>query len=149
MQVFVTGANGFIGGAVAAALIAAGHKVRGMVRNNAKASAVAAHDVQAVVGPLDDAALLQGEAHAATAAHASGCQPLLASCHLDANRDGCAGDDHGIFVLRVVNIETALNGLHGDIADGQEVLDLLEIHLLWPLDTDCDLHIELGLVDPQ
>ncbi|MEA3071240.1 MAG: hypothetical protein QOD29_2686, partial [Alphaproteobacteria bacterium] len=27
MQVFVTGANGFIGGAVAAALIAAGHKV--------------------------------------------------------------------------------------------------------------------------
>jgi putative tryptophan/tyrosine transport system substrate-binding protein len=35
MQVFVTGANGFIGGAVAAALIAAGHKVRGLVRNKA------------------------------------------------------------------------------------------------------------------
>ena len=32
MQVFLTGANGFIGGAVAAALIAAGHKVRGLVR---------------------------------------------------------------------------------------------------------------------
>ena len=62
MQVFVTGANGFIGGAVAAALIAAGHKVRGLVRNKAKASAVAAHDVQAVVGSLDDAALLQAEA---------------------------------------------------------------------------------------
>ena len=44
MQVFVTGANGFIGGAVAAALIAAGHKVRGLVRNKAKASAVAAHE---------------------------------------------------------------------------------------------------------
>ena len=57
MQVFVTGANGFIGGAVAAALIAAGHKVRGLVRNKAKASAVAAHAVQAVVGSLDDAAL--------------------------------------------------------------------------------------------
>ena len=42
MQVFVTGANGFIGGAVAAALIAAGHKVRGLVRNKAKAGAVAA-----------------------------------------------------------------------------------------------------------
>ena len=40
MQVFVTGANGFIGGAVAAALIAAGHKVRGPVRNKAKAGAV-------------------------------------------------------------------------------------------------------------
>ena len=67
MQVFVTGANGFIGGAVAAALIAAGHKVRGLVRNKAKASAVAAHAVQAVVGSLDDAALLQAEAHAADA----------------------------------------------------------------------------------
>jgi uncharacterized protein YbjT (DUF2867 family) len=67
MQVFVTGANGFIGGAVAAALIAAGHKVRGLVRNKAKASAVAADDVQAVVGSLDDAALLQAEAHAADA----------------------------------------------------------------------------------
>ena len=67
MQVFVTGANGFIGGAVAAALIAAGHEVRGLVRNKAKASAVAAHDVQAVVGSLDDAALLQAEAHAADA----------------------------------------------------------------------------------
>jgi hypothetical protein len=52
----------------AAALIAAGHKVRGLVRNKAKASAVAAHDVQAVVGSLDDAALLQAEAHAANAA---------------------------------------------------------------------------------
>ena len=67
MQVFVTGANGFIGGAVAAALIAAGHKVRGLVRNKAKAGAVAAHDIQAVVGSLDDAALLQAEAHAADA----------------------------------------------------------------------------------
>jgi nucleoside-diphosphate-sugar epimerase len=67
MQVFVTGANGFIGGAVAAALIAAGHKVRGLVRNKAKASAVAAHAVQAVVGSLDDAALLQAEARAADA----------------------------------------------------------------------------------
>src|SRR3984893_8624504 len=67
MQVFVTGANGFIGGAVAAALIAAGHKVRGLVRNKAKAGAVAAHDVQAVVGSLDDAALLQAEARAADA----------------------------------------------------------------------------------
>jgi nucleoside-diphosphate-sugar epimerase len=67
MQIFLTGANGFIGGAVAAALIAAGHKVRGLVRNKAKASAVAAHDVQAVVGSLDDAALLQAEAHAADA----------------------------------------------------------------------------------
>src|ERR671934_2164770 len=67
MQIFITGANGFIGGAVASTLIAAGHRVRGLVRSKAKADAVAAHGVEAVVGSLDDAALLQAEARAADA----------------------------------------------------------------------------------
>jgi len=67
MQIFITGANGFIGGAVAAALIADGHTVRGLVRSKAKADAVAAYGVEAVVGSLDDAALLQAEARAADA----------------------------------------------------------------------------------
>jgi nucleoside-diphosphate-sugar epimerase len=67
MQIFITGANGFIGGAVASALIADGHTVRGLVRSKAKADAVAAHGVEAVVGSLDDAALLQAEARAADA----------------------------------------------------------------------------------
>jgi nucleoside-diphosphate-sugar epimerase len=67
MRIFLTGANGFIGGAVASALIAGGHRVRGLVRDQAKADAVAAHGVAAVVGSLDDAALLQAEARAADA----------------------------------------------------------------------------------
>src|SRR5262245_51956339 len=67
MQIFVTGASGFIGGAVASALIADGHTVRGLVRSKAKADAVAAYGVEAVVGSLDDAALLQAEARAADA----------------------------------------------------------------------------------
>ena len=67
MRVFVTGANGFIGGAVASALIAAGHAVRGLVRDKIKAAAVTAHGIEAVVGTLDDAALLQAEARAADA----------------------------------------------------------------------------------
>jgi uncharacterized protein YbjT (DUF2867 family) len=58
MRVFLTGASGFIGGAVASALIAQGHSVRGLVRNKAKAEAVAAHGVEPVLGSLDDAALL-------------------------------------------------------------------------------------------
>jgi nucleoside-diphosphate-sugar epimerase len=67
MRIFLTGANGFIGGAVAAALIADGHKVRGLVRNQAKAYAVAAYGVDAVLGTLDDAALLAAEARVAHA----------------------------------------------------------------------------------
>src|SRR5262245_4578848 len=65
LQIFITGANGFIGGAVASALIADGHTVRGLVRSQAKADAVAACGVEAVLGSLDDAALLQAEARAA------------------------------------------------------------------------------------
>jgi nucleoside-diphosphate-sugar epimerase len=67
MRIFITGANGFIGGAVSSALISDGHTVRGLVRNKAKADAVAAHGIEAVVGSLDDAALLQAEARAADA----------------------------------------------------------------------------------
>ena len=67
MRVFVTGANGFIGGAVASVLVAAGHAVRGLVRDKVKAAAVAAHGVEPAVGTLDDAALLQAEARAADA----------------------------------------------------------------------------------
>ena len=45
MKIFLTGANGYIGGAAATSLIAAGHKVRGLVRDEEKAGAVAAHGV--------------------------------------------------------------------------------------------------------
>jgi uncharacterized protein YbjT (DUF2867 family) len=59
MRIFLTGANGFIGGEVAMALIAAGPTVRGLVRNKPNAEVVAAHGIEAVIGSLDDAAVLQ------------------------------------------------------------------------------------------
>ena len=67
MKIFVTGANGYIGGLVASALIADGHKVRGLVRSKEKADAVEARGVQPVIGSLDDVDLLQAEARAADA----------------------------------------------------------------------------------
>src|SRR6195952_298336 len=85
MRIFLTGANGFIGGAVASALIADGHSVRGLVRDRAKADAVAAHGVDAVIGSLDDAALLQAEAlasdgvvNAANSGHRGAVEALIA-----------------------------------------------------------------------
>jgi len=42
LKIFVTGASGFIGGAVAATLLRRGHQVRGLVRDRAKADAVSA-----------------------------------------------------------------------------------------------------------
>jgi nucleoside-diphosphate-sugar epimerase len=67
MRIFLTGANGYIGGAAACALIAAGHTVRGLVRSEAKADAVIACGITPVIGSLDEPALLQAEAHAADA----------------------------------------------------------------------------------
>ncbi|MFY9768624.1 MAG: NAD-dependent epimerase/dehydratase family protein [Xanthobacteraceae bacterium] len=67
MRIFLTGANGFIGGAVAVAFVAAGHRVRGLVRSRAKAELVAAHGIEAVIGSLDDTPVLQAEARTADA----------------------------------------------------------------------------------
>jgi nucleoside-diphosphate-sugar epimerase len=85
MRIFLTGANGFIGGAVATALIADGHSVRGLVRNAAKAAAVKRCGVDPVIGSLDDTALLQREAkssdgvvNAANSGHRGAAEALLA-----------------------------------------------------------------------
>jgi nucleoside-diphosphate-sugar epimerase len=67
MRIFLTGANGFIGGAVAQALISAGHSVRGLVRDKTKAESVKAHGIEPVIGSLEDTAVLQAEARAADA----------------------------------------------------------------------------------
>jgi nucleoside-diphosphate-sugar epimerase len=67
MRIFITGANGFIGGAVASILIKQGHTVRGLVRDRAKADIASAFGIDAVIGSLDDAALLQAEARAGDA----------------------------------------------------------------------------------
>lgn len=67
MDIFLTGASGYIGGTIAARLIAAGHRVRGLVRSAEKAKAVRRLGIEPVLGTLDDAALLAREAGRAEA----------------------------------------------------------------------------------
>jgi len=65
MKVFCTGASGYIGGSVAAHLVAAGHQVTGLVRSQEKADAVRARGIEPLLGTLDDAERLAQAARAA------------------------------------------------------------------------------------
>jgi nucleoside-diphosphate-sugar epimerase len=84
MRVFVTGATGYIGGSVAAALRAAGHEVAGLARSAPKAGQLRALGIAPVAGDLDDAALLAREAlasdavvHTADADHRASVEAML------------------------------------------------------------------------
>lgn len=84
MNIFITGAGGYIGGSVAAALLASGHRVRGLARTSANAQRLAARGIEPVVGTLDDADLLSNEArtsdgviNTASADHAGAVHSLI------------------------------------------------------------------------
>ncbi len=85
MKVFVTGATGYIGGAVAAGLRDAGHQVVGLVRSEEKAAKLQAQGIAPVLGSLEDAEVLSARArdaevvvNAAHADHAGAVETLLA-----------------------------------------------------------------------
>lgn len=67
MKIFITGATGYIGGSVAAKLIAGGHHVRGLVRSQDKAVQIKARGVEPVLGTLADFALITQAARDADA----------------------------------------------------------------------------------
>ncbi|MGO4327520.1 NAD-dependent epimerase/dehydratase family protein [Cupriavidus sp. 2TAF22] len=108
MQVFITGAAGFIGGSVAARLLADGHAVRGLVRNPAQAGLFAGRGIVPVAGTLDDAALLTREAaradaviNTASSDHRGAVEALLAGLlgsgkpFLHTSGSSVIGDDVG------------------------------------------------------
>jgi nucleoside-diphosphate-sugar epimerase len=67
MKIFVTGAAGFIGGSIAAALVRKGHEVTGLARKPEQAQELAKIGVSAVIGDLNDRELLIAQAQAADA----------------------------------------------------------------------------------
>lgn len=85
MKLFITGAGGYIGGSVAAALLTRGHQLRGLTRNAGSAAQLSALGIEPVLGTLDDAQLLSREArlsdgviNTASADHAGAVQALMA-----------------------------------------------------------------------
>jgi len=67
MRVFITGASGFIGSALTADLIAAGHQVLGLTRTEAGAKALAAAGAEPLRGTLEQPELLSEGAGACDA----------------------------------------------------------------------------------
>jgi len=58
MKIFITGASGYIGGSVAAALMTSGHRIAGLVRSEQRASQVRALGIEPVLGTLSDLEVL-------------------------------------------------------------------------------------------
>lgn len=84
--VFLTGASGYIGGSVARKLVAAGHRVLGLTRSTENAAKLREQGIEAVVGSLDDAALLVSSAreadlviNAADSDHRAAAEAMLAA----------------------------------------------------------------------
>lgn len=65
MDIFMTGASGYIGGTIAMRLQRDSHRLRGLVRGADKAARLAAIGIEPVIGSLDDTALLTAEARRA------------------------------------------------------------------------------------
>jgi nucleoside-diphosphate-sugar epimerase len=64
MRIFLTGATGYIGGAVLDALVRGGHDVTALVRNNEKARRVAKRGAHPIVGSLEDPESFRGSVDA-------------------------------------------------------------------------------------
>jgi len=67
MNVFITGAAGFIGGSIATGLVKAGHQVTGLVRSAEQAEEMRRLGIAPVIGTLDDSLLLAEQARQADA----------------------------------------------------------------------------------
>lgn len=139
MNIFITGVGGYIGGSIATALLATGHRVRGLTRGEASAQRLAERGIDPVIGTLDDARLLAREAstsdgviNTASADHAGAVQSLIA---------GLEGSDKPL-------LHTSGSSVIGDDARGsrksEQVFDGLSPLVVNPAKQarrDIDLHV--------
>jgi nucleoside-diphosphate-sugar epimerase len=119
MKVFVTGAGGYIGGSVAAALIKRGHQVRGLTRSAAGAEQLKSYGIEPVMGELDDSRLLMQEAsmadmviNTANADHRGAVEALISGLSQSGKRlihtsgTSIVGDDaRGDFCSEIISTE--------------------------------------------
>ncbi|MDE1184549.1 NAD-dependent epimerase/dehydratase family protein [Paraburkholderia sp.] len=110
MNIFITGASGFIGGSIAAGLARDGHHVRGLTRKTENAAELKRHGIEAVIGSLDDRELLIAEAkwadaviNAADSDHRGAVEALI---------DGLAGSGKPL-------LHTSGSSIVGDASGGE------------------------------
>jgi len=120
MRIFVTGASGFVGSAVVAELIQAGHQVLGLARSETSAQALAAAGAQVQRGDLTDLASLHSAVAVSDAvihtAFNHDFSRFLASCEEDGQVIAAmgamlAGTDRPLVVTSAIAVAQAAPGL--------------------------------------
>ena len=116
MNIFITGAGGFVGGTVARRLLIAGYGVRGLIRDANKVESLRELGIEPGVGSLEDSRLLMREAqqsdgviHAADSDHRSAIEALV---------EGVRGSGKPL-------LHTSGSSVIGDDAQGNRVSDAI------------------------
>ncbi len=112
MNIFMTGATGYIGGTVARRLLDDGHRLRGLVRDTEKGRKLASFGVEPVAGDLDDAAVLAAEARRADAVINTADSDHRGA--IDALLEGLAGSDKPF--LHTSGSSIVADDAHGNVA---------------------------------
>lgn len=128
-RVFLTGATGYLGSAIAARLVRAGHEVHGLTRRPEKAGALEAIGVRPVVGPLEDFASFEGPLRNADAVVHTAFEPGSAASTdqkaLEAIRT--AVQDGRVRRVLYTSGTWVYGDTHGEVIDEARALDPLPL----------------------
>ena len=111
MNIFMTGATGYIGGTIARRLLDEGHSLRGLVRDAEKGRTLASFGVEPVIGGLDDVATLAAEAKRADAV--INCADSDHRGAVEAFLDGLAGSNKPF--IHTSGSSIVADDAHGDV----------------------------------